>query len=712
MYPFKSVILFLLQILLSVSCEGRASTFDFASPELVIASNGDRKSSEAADYLYHHLKKRVQNETAFHLQRSDQMEDQHGSTLYLELVPDLTFDYEIRNEKRRLAIFGREQATLRWISYLLIDHLSNFHELDVADLPPNYLKFESQKALFSMHYREPHLPSNLDADYSGILSTSSIDRNWGIWGHNLKAVFGNTIPQNCYALVDGKRINQQYCFSAQETYEAISSYIRDQYGNGVDGSTYFMIAPNDNDVVCNCSACLKKGNTATSATAAVADLLNRLAQEFPKQYFFTLAYRSTIDAPKKILMDNVGVFISTIDLPKTASLDLSSTAVSMFSTLASNWKARVKQLYCWDYISNFDDYLTPFPVMGRVKKQLVFFQGLGIDGLFLNGSGYDYSPFEDVQTYVFAALMIDPSLGVSQLVTNYLHRFYPKTGGLLSAYLNNLEGIVLKGNISTDVYSSFREVSRKYVDEDDFLHFYNDLIQLNKLTVGDERKKIDKLLTALAYTQLQIHYIRAGRRNGERRSGTDLETRINEKDVALDRLSAYVTYTDLKNYKEDNGAICIYIQDWKTFENKGLIRNDFSQIHTIGLSSKQNCAESYLLSDGLDGFASDFNQGWFLTGEDIEVNGSVNDRPDPPKKFALRCLVNPRHRMLVPDRVELYCDGHKAATYTAADFVLQSGVALLEKKVELEKNGSLQLKIYKSKDIKNSVIACDEIRLY
>lgn len=712
MYPFKAVILFILQILLVVSCEGRASTFDFASAQLVIASNGDRRSSEAADYLYHHLKKRVRNETVFHLERSDQMKDQHVNTLYLELVPDLTFDYEIRNEEGRLAIFGREQATLRWISYLLIDHLSNFHELDVADLPPNYLNFESQKAHFSMHYREPYLPSNLDADYSGILSTSSIDRDWGIWGHNLKPVFGNTIPQNCYALVDGKRINQQYCFSAQETYEAISSYIRDQYGNGVDGSTYFMIAPNDNDLVCTCTACLKKGNTVTSATAAVADLLNRLAQEFPKQYFFTLAYRTTIAAPRKMLMDNVGVFVSTIDLPKIASLNLSSAAVSKFSALANNWKARVKQLYCWDYISNFDDYLTPFPVMGRVKKQLVFFQGLGIDGLFLNGSGYDYSPFEDVQTYVFAALMIDPSLEVSQLVTNYLHRFYPKTGGLLSAYLNNLEGVVLKGNISTDVYSSFREALQKYIDQKEFQHFYTELIQLNKLTMGDERKKIDKLLTALAYTQLQIHYSQAGKRNRENRSGTDLETKITDKDSALDKLSTHVTYADLKNYKEDDGAICTYIQDWKTFENNALKRNDFSQIYTIGLSSKQNCAESYLLSDGLDGFISDFNQGWFLTDEDIEVNGGVNDRPDPPKKFALRCLVHPRHRMLVPDRVELFCNGHKAATYTAADFVLQSGVGLLEKEVELEKNGSVQLRIYKSKDIKKSVIACDEIRLY
>jgi hypothetical protein len=68
--------------------------------------------------------------------------------------------------------------------------------------------------------------------------------------------------------------------------------------------------------------------------------------------------------------------------------------------------------------------------------------------------------------------------------------------------------------------------------------------------------------------------------------------------------------------------------------------------------------------------------------------------------------------MLVPDHVEFFCNGRKVATYTADDFELQSGVAVLEREVELEKNGTVQLRIYKSKDIKKSVIACDEIRIY
>jgi hypothetical protein len=711
MYLFKVAILIVLQILL-ISCAGEASTFNFESSQLTIASNGDKSSHKAADYLYDHLKKRILNSTAFQVKRSDQINDQGTSTVYLELVPDLDSDYEIRNEPDRLSVFGREYATLCWISYLLIDHLSNFQQLDVADLPPNYLNFKSHKGHFSMQYREPHLPSNLDADYAGILLTKATDRDWGIWGHNLKRVFGNGIPTNSYAFVDGKRINEQYCFSAQETYNAIKSYIRDQYGDGTKGPTHFMIAPNDNDLVCTCMECQKKGNTKTSATAAVGDLLNRLAQEFPKHHFFTLAYRSTAKAPKNMLMENVGVFVSTIDLPKNAVLDLNSVAVTTFSMLANNWKTKVRHLYGWDYISNFDDYLTPFPAMERVKKQLPFFNSLGIDGLFLNGSGYDYSSFEDVKTYVFAALMIDPSLDVPQLITNYLQRFYPRTGNLLSSYLIGLEHSALKRNQSTDVYSSFRKASRTYIDQEEFLHFYRKLIQLSKFTMGNEREKIDKLLTGLAYTKLQIQYARAGIMQGDMKRTPNLETNIENKQEALDRLSTYMTYADLKNYKEEDGAIHRYIQDWKALGEIFLKRNDFIQKQTSGLISKQNYEESYLLSDGLDGFASDFNQGWFLAGEDIAVDGIIHNQSEQRRRFALRCLVHAKHRMLVPDLVELFCNGQKVETYTANDFELQSGVGVLEREVELEKNGTVQLRIYKSKDIKKSVIACDEIRIY
>jgi hypothetical protein len=191
-----------------------------------------------------------------------------------------------------------------------------------------------------------------------------------------------------------------------------------------------------------------------------------------------------------------------------------------------------------------------------------------------------------------------------------------------------------------------------------------------------------------------------------------LETNSDNKEEALDRLSAYTTYADLKNYKEEDGAIHRYIQDWKAFEENSFKRNDFAQAQATGLISKQSCEDSYLLSDGLEGFASDFNQGWFLAGEDIVVDGIFHNESGRTKRFTLRCLVYAKHRMLVPDHVEFFCNGRKVATYTADDFELQSGVAVLEREVELEKNGTVQLRIYKSKDIKKSVIACDEIRIY
>ena len=40
------------------------------------------------------------------------------------------------------------------------------------------------------------------------------------------------------------------------------------------------------------------------------------------------------------------------------------------------------KLYVWDYMCNFDDYLTPFPVLYLLKERLVFFHDLKINGVF------------------------------------------------------------------------------------------------------------------------------------------------------------------------------------------------------------------------------------------------------------------------------------------------------------------------------------------
>jgi hypothetical protein len=667
--------------------------YDFSQSNLLVRSNGDKESTESADYFFYHMNKRNTNVNSFHVQRSDDTKERFfGGVIYFEIVPDLTCDYEIVNSAKQLSLFAKDKQILKWLSYQLIDKLGQFKQLWVQDLPPGYIDFKSRKANFTLSYREPHLLSNMDDDYGTILNTNSIDRDWGVWGHHMEVFFEGDIPEQSMALVNGKKVSDQFCFGANETFESIRQFVIDQYGYGEKASKWFMIAPNDNDLVCTCSICKKHGNSNSSATGALTFLVNRLSKEFPNHHFFTLAYRTSKNVSPVILEKNAGVFISTVDLPKKPKLDVKTKPVADFLYNVKSWRSKTSQIYLWDYIANFDDYLTPLPLLERVHKQLLFFKHYGVNGLFLNGSGYDYSTFEGLYTYVLSALMVDSSLDAADLVRKYHQRFFPTTAALLTSYVLSMERSALSGNMETGIYTSFRSASESYFDGNKFEAFYNELTGLYKGLSGEEKKRVDKMLVGLSYTKAQLSY----------HSG-------NLNETLLDRLSAYKNYTDMKKYKEEGGALKTYLDEWKLLKQELPLKNKVENMLVHELRSGKIISEGNLLHDGVRGFLSDFNQGWMIAGEDIQVNTQI---VDSTTQFRMRFLLNKKHGMKIPAKVEVFNDSNCIAVYNKGDFFLSDTSATLEKRLQIHKSAKIGLKIYISKDEKKSIIACDEIQLF
>lgn len=708
MFHSKIIILFLFFHLFN-SCESKG--FDFSSTQLLIASNGDKESSEAADYFHQHLMKRNVSNNGLWIERSDvQRKPASGTIIYFEVVPDLGSDYEIINEERKLSLFAQDRSTLRWLSYLLMDKLGNEHPINVADLPPNYLDFKSGKVHFDMKYREPHLRPNLEVDYAGIILTHSIEKDWGLWGHHLERVFLEGVPEESHAEVHGKRTQDQFCFTSEQTFKAICNFIIDGYGRGEEESKWFMINPNDNDLVCTCATCRTQGNADGNATGAIAYLLNKLAAEYPRHYFFTTAYKTSRKAPMKKLATNAGVFVSTIDLPKNPILNKNQQKVIGFTRTVKEWKDKTDHVYVWDYISNFDDYITPAPVLQRVKKHINYFSEMGVDGIFFNGSGYDYAPFDDMKTYVLSALMIDNTLDIHKLMEDYYKKFYPVTGRLISSYLLEMEDVALQKNTASDVYVPFRSAIATYFDAKKFEDFYSKLIKSKPQLSGQEDVKIDQLLTALSFTQLQIIYDQGFLKSGVRNRANS-NSLVMEQDL-LSILAKYNNYAGLSKYKEENGSFETYLSEWKALIKADLKTNHFINLEATGLMSGEIYPDTRLLTDNLPGFTSDFNQGWFLAGEDIQIAGLTHLKAGKSERISIRFLINDKHRMAIPDRVEIFANEKKILTCRGEDFTVGTTTALLDKKLIMPENAAVKVRIYSNKVIKKSVIACDEIQLY
>lgn len=356
----------------------------------------------------------------------------------------------------------------------------------------------------SFEYKGIYSPTNTLKDVRERYGTNHVDYDWDLWGHNLKKVVNGAPDRDLYATVADTLCRSQFCFASQHLYRIIESYILDQYGEGTSSySARICIMPQDNKLACTCSRCTQLGNTEGNATPAVTDMLCRLAKRFPRHQFFTSSYHSTRIPPQRELPQNVGAIISAIDLP--LRVDFRQTAgYTKFVSTVEGWQKVCRKLYVWDYERNYEDYLSPFPCLYAMQSRLRLYRDLGIQGIFVNGSGDDYSTFDDLQTVVLAQLMDNPDLDIDAAVKKYLQTAYPTTAQLITDYYLMLEHRTVETNHLLPLYGTMEEMVESYLKTDEFTTWRMQLDKASKSTEKPERTRLNYLLTALSFTQLRI----------------------------------------------------------------------------------------------------------------------------------------------------------------------------------------------------------------
>lgn len=367
----------------------------------------------------------------------------------------------------------------------------------------------SAVAQTSFEYKGIYSPTNAQEEVRTLYGTNHVDYDWDLWGHNLKKVVKESAPSaqadaSIYATIADTLCHAQFCFASQQLYHIIEDYILDQYGEGTsDYSARICIMPQDNKLACTCAACRKLGNSEGNATPAVTEMLCRLAKRFPRHQFFTSSYHSTRIPPLRPLPANVGVLVSAIDLPLRVDFSQTDGYHSFVKTVEA-WQEVCQKLYVWDYDRNYEDYLSPFPCLKAMQSRFQLYRDLGIQGIFINGSGDDYSAFDDLQTVVLAQLMDNPDLDVDAAVEDFFRTAYPVTHRLLTDYYLALEQRTVATNHLLPLYGTMKEMVEAYLNPEEFIAWRQQLDKASKSAEKPERSRLNYLLTALSFTQLQL----------------------------------------------------------------------------------------------------------------------------------------------------------------------------------------------------------------
>lgn len=555
MYTSKSCILSRLLLLLAVvtvlgvsSCSAdRRAVRSYETYRVAPADDGSKDDRHWSEYLEGQLVNRATDDS------KPVLGDGGGDCLDVVVHVDtsLAHDYEVSRSGSSLTLAARDGGKMLWLVYQFLSSCSGGN-IDVSDLPPAYVSMDGDEGDFAFEYRGIYTPSNSDPEFMPIMATGNVDYDWALWGHNLRKLFKDGIPQGACAVVGGKPTEEQFCFSSEELYKAVEAYVIDYGGDAEpDETARFAIMPADNKLVCQCAECVKAGNTAASATPAVSRMLRRLAGRFPRCTFFTSSYHTTAEPPESPMPSNVGVLVSAVNVPMRSQLGTRPQA-KQFAGLVKKWSRVVSRVYVWDYMRNYDDYFTPYPCLKLLQERLRMFRSLGVKGVFYNGSSPYYASFDDVQTSAIAAMLVNPDIDVAAYADSCFARYYPTSAQVLAPAYRSWESETVKRARQLPFYGGIGGAVKAWLDPDAYASYCDRLDAAAKHAAPEERARLNRLLTATWLTRLELL------RYGGRKPGYEAEARR-----CLDGLKGYEAFTEMSHYREAGGPTDKYIEKWE-----------------------------------------------------------------------------------------------------------------------------------------------------
>jgi hypothetical protein len=390
--------------------------------------------------------------------------------------------YVIRTVGGRLVIAGGEpRGTLYGVYGLLEDHLGcRWFAPGVSRIPKRSRLAVGpldQRIVPVLEYREPYTFDCFDGDWCARNRVnSSAGRLEARHGGKIRFgagyfvhTFNRLVPPEKYfdehpeyfSLVDGKRLRErtQLCTTNEDVIRICTEHILRAMREQPDAFV-FSVSQNDWHNYCECDRCQAIARREESQMAPVLALVNRVAEaverEFPGKAVETLAYQWTRKAPKTMRpRPNVIVRLCSIECCFSHPLaTCDSEANRRFREDVEAWAKVGNRLWVWDYVTDFHNYLLPFPNQRVRNDNIKYFVAHNVKGIFEQDT-YDTPRSELVELggYLTAKFLWNPDYDEQQAVGEFLEGYYGKAAGPIRAYLDVLADRVEKENIHVNIWA-------------------------------------------------------------------------------------------------------------------------------------------------------------------------------------------------------------------------------------------------------------------
>ena len=739
---------FLVLITLS-ACNGSAQEIvltnnDSSAYKIIIPADASKTEQRSAAILQHY----IQRISGVQLPITPESKNNSSSAIYIghtaeetkvhpqKMAPESSL---IFTDGKDLVICGGSGKGLVYSVYGFIENYLHCRKPanDSAIVPatkriaiPGHIRYEHTPQFI---YREVYYPACHDAEYLEWHELQQFEDLWGLWGHSYdklvpaKTYFG-THPEY-YAQVKGKRQPNQLCLSNEAVLKIVTEELKKRMAANPD-ALYWSVSPNDDIGYCECDLCKAANDAQGGPSGSLIQFVNKVAAAFPDKMITTLAYGFTHRAPRSLKpADNVYIFLSDIDAYRDKPLAEEGSAGAFRNDLKA-WGALTRNLFVWDYITEFTNYLAPFPNFHTLQPNMQFFKDNGVKGVFAQGSGDTYSEWAELRSYLTAQLLKDDKTDVQQITASFLKDYYGKAAPYLQQYINLLQEKMTASHRKLDIYGNPVNEWKSYLTPE-LLDTYSTLFDKAEAAVEGN----DQLQNTVMRARLPLEYtvLQQARFYGIEKFGVFVQDNTGawmvkpNLEQKVSRFVANCKKAGVTELSEGGLNPDQYQQEWDAIIKAGVTPTKaldaavtFQYPYTDDYPAKGNRT----LIDGTSGY-NDYSYNWLcFYGVPMVVTIDLG-KAQKVSKVLMHFLDDPRHWIFAPSTIKIETSADGVNYHVIADIAspapeehynlsINKSEATIPgtgtaRYIRVTANNLTTLPEWRYRDNKKPMIACDEI---
>lgn len=337
-----------------------------------------------------------------------------------------------------------------------------------------------------------------------------------------------------FSLRNGKRIdNGQLCLSNPYVLKEIIERLREKGFNDVIKYWGYDVSQNDNQLFCECEKCKNIEKKYGGHSGIWIWFVNQVAKANPQYTIGTLAYQYTQTPPQNIKpLSNVVVRLCPINNCYSHSIYTCDKNKGFRKDL-KGWAAISQNLYIYDYVVDFNQFLLPWPNFQVLSPNLKLFKeshaiAVHESGQYKSGDG----EFSEMKAWVISKLLWNPYQDTDSLVKVFTNGYYGKSASTVYDYYELCKTMV---NEKTHLTTMTRWDDLIYTDS--FIQQAKELVAKAENLSNDSiiRKRIDKVALQVYYLETMRNKI-AALKSGSHRKAVQLIER--DKPYINERISA------------------------------------------------------------------------------------------------------------------------------------------------------------------------------